>query len=119
VPAHAYRAGARQYGADDWMRCRRRCDNQHGYASGDSALIKSSDSEYEATKRIKQGKARLAAPFDELAAWISERWSVTVLNVIYDGRNALHPPRIQVILEHEAEAQGFRDGYKLRSQETT
>lgn len=32
------------------------------------------------------------------------------MNVIYDRRNDLHAPRIQVILEHEADAQVFRDG---------
>jgi hypothetical protein len=78
-------------------------------------LITSSDNEYQATKRIKQGKARLAAPFTELAAWISDRWHVIVLNVIYDHRNNLHAPRIQVILEHETEAQRFRDGFNFDS----
>lgn len=74
-------------------------------------MITSRDSEYKATKLIKQGKARLAAPFTELAEWISDKWRVTVLNVIYDHRNNLHAPRIQVILEHEAEAQVFWDGF--------
>ena len=65
------------------------------------------------TKRVKQGKARLAPPFDELAAWIGDTWGVTVLNVIYDARNKLHGPRLQVILEHEEEADSFRDGYNF------
>ena len=81
-------------------------------------MITSSDSEYKATKRIKQGKAHLAAPFDELAAWISEKWGVTVLNVIYERANDLHVPslpvpRMQVILEHYDEAQKFDDGYNF------
>ncbi|MFL5327500.1 MAG: hypothetical protein ACJ8C4_01185 [Gemmataceae bacterium] len=73
-------------------------------------MITSSDEEYKSTKRIKQGKARLAEPFGELAAWISDRWHVNVLNVIYDRRNNLHPPRLQVILEHKSEAQVFHEG---------
>lgn len=83
------------------------------YASGESTLITSSDKEYKATKRIKQGRVQLAAPFDELAAWISEKWGVTVLNVVYEGRNDLHAPRIQVILEHHDDAESFRDGYNF------
>ena len=71
------------------------------------------DAEYKATKRVKQGKARLAPPFDELAAWIGDTWGVTVLNVIYDGRKKLHGPRLQVILEHEEEADSFREGYNF------
>ena len=56
---------------------------------------------------------RLRTPFSELAAWISEKWAVTVLNVIYDRHNDLHAPRIQVILEHHDEVQSFRDGYNF------
>src|SRR5438874_2402698 len=76
-------------------------------------LITSSDDEYKATKRIKQGNANLVAPFDELAAWIGDRWHVTVPNVIYDRPNDLHAPRIQVILEHETDAHVFRDGFNF------
>jgi hypothetical protein len=76
-------------------------------------MITSSDREYQATKRIKQGLDQLVAPFDALATWISERWGVTVLNVIYDRRNELHPRRIQVILEHQKDAKSFRDGYNF------
>jgi hypothetical protein len=53
---------------------------------------------------------QLASPFAELAMWISETWSVTVLNVIYDGRNDLHALRIQIILEYDVDTQSFRDG---------
>ena len=74
-------------------------------------MITSSDSEYKATKRIKQGQARLEHPFDELAAWIATTWGVTVLNVIYDRANDLRAPRLQVILEHRCDAEAFRDGY--------
>jgi hypothetical protein len=70
-------------------------------------LITSSDAEYKATKRIKRRTMRLAPPFDELAAWIGGTWAVTVLNVIYDPRDDLHPPRLQVILEHQEDADSF------------
>jgi len=93
--------------------CRWEAAGDREHASQELALITSSDNEYKETKQIKLGNARLAAPFEELAAWISERWCVTVLNVIYDCRNDLHAPRIQVILEHDLDAQVFRDGYNF------
>ncbi|MBA4020651.1 MAG: hypothetical protein C0483_26120 [Pirellula sp.] len=73
----------------------------------DIAMTKSTDKAYKATKRIKQGKASIAAPFNELAAWISKRWDVTVLNIIYDRRNKLHAPRLHVILESHDDAKSF------------
>jgi hypothetical protein len=68
------------------------------------------DSEYKATKRIKQGKAHLAAPFGELASWISSTWHVTVLNAIYDERDSQCAPRLQIILERQSDAARFHDG---------
>ena len=73
-------------------------------------MIGYQDEEYQATKLVKLGDAWLEPPFDELAEWISETWQVTVLNVIYDRRNELHAPRLQIILEHAADAGKFRDG---------
>lgn len=73
-------------------------------------MIALSDREYVATKRIKQGKKRLTAPFKELAQWISTEWRVTVLNVRYDRANAIHAPRVHVILEHESHARKFHRG---------
>jgi len=73
-------------------------------------MITSSDREYKSTKRIKQGKKRLRAPFDELADWISTTRNVTVLNVVYDRANSLHAPRLQVILEYASHAQRFHRG---------
>lgn len=65
------------------------------------------DREYKSTKRIKQGKKFLAAPFDELARWIASTWNVSVLNVIYDRANSLHKPRLQIVLEHHAQAREY------------
>ena len=65
------------------------------------------DREYKVTKRIKQGKKHLAAPFAELARWIAEKWNVSVLNVIYDRADSTHAPRLQVILEYESHARRF------------
>jgi hypothetical protein len=73
-------------------------------------MITSSDREYTSTKLIKQGKTKLLAPFDELAGWISSTRNVTVLNVIYDRRNSLHAPRLQVIVEYQSHAEKFRRG---------
>jgi len=73
-------------------------------------LITPADDDYQATKKIKQGHEVLEEQFAELADWINERWSVTVLNVIYAPRNKLHAPRVSVILEHHGDAGSFRDG---------
>ncbi|MDW5441667.1 hypothetical protein [Polaromonas sp. SM01] len=76
-------------------------------------MITSSDAEYKATRQIKRGIAQLVAPFDELAAWIGDKWAVTVLNVIYDPCNELHAPRLQVVLEHQKDSESFRDGFNF------
>jgi hypothetical protein len=68
------------------------------------------DNEYKATKRIKQGVAKLSPPFDELARWIAATWRVSVLNVIHDGRDSTHAPRLQVILEETADSMKFFSG---------
>jgi hypothetical protein len=74
-------------------------------------MITSSDREYKTTKRIKQGKKKLKAPFDELAQWISSTWKVNVLNVIYDKATSVHKPRLQVIVEHQRELLKFQKGH--------
>ena len=76
-------------------------------------MITPSDPGYLATKQIKRGEVQLGPPLDELAEWISKKWCVTVLNVIYDHRNDLHGPRLQVILEHDKDAQSFRAGFNF------
>ena len=73
-------------------------------------MIKISDKEYKDTKRIKQGKMHLVAPFDELAQWISSTWNVVVLNVMYDYERNVHRPRLQIILEHESHLETFLSG---------
>jgi hypothetical protein len=79
-------------------------------------VITPSDKEYKETKRIKRGEARLEVPFDELARWIASEWRVTVLNVIYDRRNSLHAPRLQIILEHQEDVARFRSGVSFDQQ---
>ena len=79
-------------------------------------MVSTNDSEYKATKLVKQGRARLAPMFEELARWISSAWKVAVLNVIYDGRNSLRSPRLQVILEHQRDTEVFRDGPNFDSE---
>jgi hypothetical protein len=73
-------------------------------------MITPFDTDYKATKKIKQGKTRLAGPLAELAVWIASTWSVNVLNVIYDGRDAIRAPRLQIILEFERDTAKFRSG---------
>jgi hypothetical protein len=79
-------------------------------------MITCADREYKATKRIKQGKRRLAAPFDELARWIAATWKVTVLNVIYNRATLVHKPRLQVILEFAKEERKFHRGVNYDEQ---
>jgi hypothetical protein len=76
-------------------------------------LIIFSDPEYQATRQIKRRLTQLATPLDALAAWMGEKWAVTVLNVIYTPRNELHAPRLQVVLEHPKDAELFRDGFNF------
>ena len=52
-------------------------------------------------------------PFRDLARWIDRTWGVVVLNVIHDPANALHPPRLQVVVEHKAHLNVFRRGTKF------
>lgn len=73
-------------------------------------MITPFDTEYKATKKIKQGKTHLTGPLAEVAIWIASSWAVNVLNVIYDGRDTVRPPRLQIILEHERDAAKFRKG---------
>ncbi len=73
-------------------------------------MTTTSDKEYAATKRLKQGVAKLAAPFDEVAHWIASTWQVTVLNVIYYRRKSFCHPGLVVILEHEGDLMKFYRG---------
>ncbi len=73
-------------------------------------MINTTDKEYKSTKRIKRGKDSLRSPFRDLARWIARTWDVVVLNVIYDPADSLHPPRLQVVVEHKAHLNVFRRG---------
>jgi hypothetical protein len=74
-------------------------------------MILTSDREFKETKLIRQGKQVLISPFGELAEWISARYQVNVLNVVYDPPNdLLKRPRLQIIVEHAEEEHKFRKG---------
>lgn len=70
-------------------------------------MITPADKSYKATKRLLQGNAELAYPFDRLAAWISKTWKVRVLNVIYGRVRYPRTPRLEVIVERRADAAKF------------
>jgi hypothetical protein len=84
-------------------------------------MITSYDTEYQATKLVKQGDAILEPVLAELAAWIANKWGVSVVNVIYDlygepgtmGKSKL--PRLQVCVEHTRERRVFFDGLNFDS----
>lgn len=82
-------------------------------------MITSSDPEYLATKLIKQGNAKIAEPLRSLADWIANTWNVNVLNVIYDKRNQIHGPRLQIILEYESDVSVFRTEFSFDENKTT
>lgn len=67
------------------------------------------ENDYQQTKLVKQGAVAMPPPFCELAEWIGRRFDVPVpLNIIYDRREPLHGPRLQVIFEHKLIADDFR-----------
>jgi hypothetical protein len=79
-------------------------------------MVTASDPEYLATKRLKLGQARLYGAVAELADWVATTYGVTVLNVVCDPRNAIRGPRLQIIVEHQAEAEKFHDGVNFDPQ---
>lgn len=68
-------------------------------------MITPADEAYKSTKRLLQGSDALAYPFDQLAAWISKTWDVRVLNVVYKYLDNVQAPRLQVILEQNADVE--------------
>lgn len=64
-----------------------------------------SDKDYQLTKNIKQGKARINQEFQELAGWIDRKYGVNTLNVIYDEEGGM--PRLQICLEFESDKAKF------------
>jgi hypothetical protein len=76
-------------------------------------MITAFDTEYKATKLIKQGKARLKDEFKPLANWIKEAYGAKPLNIIYDCIQHDNLPRLQVIFEFKEDADKFRDGYNF------
>jgi hypothetical protein len=73
-------------------------------------MIVPSDTDYAATKLVKQGKGTLAPLYKELADWIAAAYpGVTVLNVYRDNvaSGELILPRLTIIFEWAAEAQRF------------
>ena len=76
-------------------------------------MITPRDKEYKATKQIKRGKLRLDPPLSKLAKWISDRYGVTVLNLVHDKPDLSDKMRLQVIVEFEGEMAVFRDGYNF------
>jgi hypothetical protein len=76
-------------------------------------MITPRDKEYIATKQIKRGKSRLDPPFSKLAKWISDRYGVTILNLVHDKPDLSDKMRLLVIVELEGEMAVFRDGYNF------
>ncbi|MDI1311215.1 hypothetical protein [Prosthecobacter sp.] len=68
------------------------------------------DESYQKTKRLKQEGTPLLRPFHEMAEWITEEHKVPVLNVIYKFDALIRRPRIEVIVETEAQLSKLRTG---------
>jgi len=67
-----------------------------------------SDESYQKTKRLKQEGKPLLRPFHEMAEWITEEYKVPVLNVVYEFNHWIGFPRIEVIVETEAQLRKLR-----------
>jgi len=73
-------------------------------------MITPRDEDYKQTKRLKITGFPLESPFKELADWVSAKYRVHVLNVVYDTVMPDNRPRLSVVLETEEDALKFRNG---------
>ena len=72
-------------------------------------MILPSDGDYKRTKALKKGNKSLQSPFREIADWISNHYSVNVLNVEYDTVISNDRPWLHVIVEKQHEKSKFLD----------
>lgn len=80
-------------------------------------MIVASDKEYIDTKRYKRGEIQLRSPFSDIARWIENKYTVKVLNVIYDRVIPDQRPRLQVCVESKEDCDSFRDSNGLNFNE--
>ena len=67
---------------------------------------------YAASKKIRRGEAAFPPPLDRLADLIAARYGPRPLNITFDSRSDLHPPRVWVVLVHAADGTPFRDRFR-------
>jgi predicted CopG family antitoxin len=84
-------------------------------------MISPSDEDYRETKRIKQGQKSLSTPFQQLANWISRKYTARVLNIRFEHPEVINRPRLHIIFEYQQEAEQFNEpdsiNYDARKQQ--
>lgn len=80
-------------------------------------MIVATDKEYIETKRYKCGEMQLQSPYSDIAHWIESKYTVKVLNVIYDRVIHNQRPRLQVCVETQEDCDSFRDSSGLNFNE--
>lgn len=67
-----------------------------------------SDDAYRLTKQVRQRGVEMPPLFGQLAEWIAAQYASSVpLNIIFDSREPLHGPRLDVIFERKRDADLF------------
>ena len=79
-------------------------------------MLRTSDEEYQLTRKIKLGKMTMDEKFAPLANWINKAYNVVILNIITDTIQD-DTTRLQLIFEHEKDTAVFllQDRFSLSS----
>ena len=73
-------------------------------------MITYTDTEYIQTKLVLKGEKSFEGPLLDLSEWITKKYQLSVLNIIYDKVEFLKfQPRLQVILKRDHEISLFRE----------
>jgi hypothetical protein len=70
-------------------------------------MICKTDNDYKETKLIKEGLKGLGPPFSTLAAWIKDKYGVSVINITLDTIKSVDRPRLNVIFERSRDMEQF------------
>lgn len=76
-------------------------------------MVSPSDKEYELTKLIKKGEAKMENNFMPLADYIDRKYNVNTLNIIYNVIDSNTRPRLNIIFEKFEEAEKFKKSLAL------
>jgi uncharacterized C2H2 Zn-finger protein len=82
-------------------------------------MIDPNDLEYKETKLILKGKKKLNPIFIELFNWINNKYSVNVINILYDKTEYFKTPRLQVVFKKEKDYKSFNDEGSINGNKKT